>query len=202
MSRLMLKTILSSLLFSVSGALFPAHAIGAGTLELEAGGRNGFHGTVVYGSGPYFIDHIPMLMAPHDVQLVAEVELTRGHGVPLSSDFSQGSFTLEPAFAFSLDDLVAGKLSGFGASIHEGSFEQGGPILPHLGVVFVTIKKILLARELPSASSEEMFTFGPDENRFSVNVITPGRSRQEITSMRTGKRLWCMKGPDFATPCD
>lgn len=56
-------------------------------IALPAGGRSGLHGMVIFGHGPYFIEHIPMLQSPHDFQIVAEVVIRDKLGqVVLSPD--------------------------------------------------------------------------------------------------------------------
>ena len=78
--------------------------------HLPKGGRRALHGMVLFGAGPYFLEHIPMLSPPHDFQIIAQVNLTGKNGKPLKGDFSSATFTLKPAADFSLNDYVAGKI--------------------------------------------------------------------------------------------
>jgi hypothetical protein len=168
---------------------------------LTPGGRLGFHGMVVYGDGPYYLDHIPMLMAPHDFQVIARVELKNSSGQPITMDFSDQGFTFEPAGNFSLDDYISGRLSTFKGAIHKGGFEQGGPIIPGLESVQVQVQKVIFARQLPTNSNQAWFEVSDRQNSFVINVITPARSMQLIMNSTTGKTLWCVQGPDFGPPC-
>lgn len=173
----------------------------AAQADLPAGGRKSLHGMVVFGSGPYYLDHIPMLSPPHDFQIIAEVRLTGPGGKALTQSFSQKGFTLKPAGNFSLNDYVDGRLKQFVGSIHEGSFEQGGRIVPGLAKVQVDVVKIELARQLPASSSESSLSIQAGKERFEANLIRPEANIQRLRNLDTGAQLWCVEGPDFIDPC-
>jgi hypothetical protein len=169
--------------------------------HLPVGGRKSLHGMVLVGAGPYFLEHIPMLSAPHDFQIIAEVTLKDAKGKEVKRDFSKKGFTLKPGSNFGLNDYLAGRLKSFTGSVHEGSFEQGGKVLKGLEAVQVEVVALKHARQLPAASSEESFFYNDGASEFISNVITDQRNVQAITNKTTGARLWCVTGPDFFDPC-
>lgn len=197
-----MKMIFAWLLLLASAIV--AHADGHGDhSHLPPGGRPALHGMVLYGSeGSYFLDHIPMNHAPHDFQVVAQVKLKDKTGSAISGDFSNAAFTLKPATNFSLNDYVAGRLKKFKGTIHSGSFEQGGPVVKGLDAVEVEVELLKLARQIPAESTAPVVEVSSQIDAFELNVITPARSFQSIKNKRTGKELWCVKGPNFFEFCD
>ncbi len=170
--------------------------------HLLKGGRSGLHGMVLFGSGPYFLEHIPMLTAPHDFQIVTEVYLKNVNGTKVTFDFSHEGFTLKPSSHFSLNDYVAGRLQAFTGSIYQGSFEQNGQVIKGLENVTVEIKSYQVIRQLPgNQSAEASIRLTDGKNFFESNLIQPGRDTQLIRNMKTGKILWCVKAPDYFEPC-
>ncbi len=169
--------------------------------HLPVGGRRALHGMVVFGSGPYFLEHIPMLTPPHDFQIITEVILKK-NGTALKSDFSHQGFTLKPNSSFSLNDYVAGRLQTFSGSIYQGSFEQNGNLINGLESVSVEIRSYKVIRQLPGAqTSETSVQLTDGKNSFESNVIRPNQNIQLIRNVNTGKVLWCVKAPDFFDSC-
>jgi len=193
----------SSLIFTL--AILGSSSVNASPEDhfnhLPKGGRRSLHGMVIFGSGPFFLEHIPMLTPPHDFQIITEVRLTDENGKPVLRSFAAQGFTLKPAENFSLNDYVAGRLRDFSGSIHQGSFEQGGEILPGLGKVSVKVIEYKLVRQLPSASADLVFRLSDGVHTFESNIIRPQQNVQLIRNATTGKELWCVKGPDFFDPC-
>ncbi|MBC7467591.1 MAG: hypothetical protein H7256_16490 [Bdellovibrio sp.] len=165
------------------------------------GGRVSVHGMVIFGSGPYFIEHIPMLHAPHDFQIVASVEILDKTGKLLTPDFSNQGFTFEPSANFSLDDFMAGKITHIEGSIHEGSFEQGGKIIPGFESIVIAVTKMNLVRQLPSEGAQTFFEVSDLKYTYQTNIITPKNSVQNLENKTLHKNLWCVVGPDFYDPC-
>jgi hypothetical protein len=169
--------------------------------HLPEGGRRSLHGMVLFGAGPYFLEHIPMLTPPHDFQIIAEVSLSDESGKPITRDFSHQGFTLKPSTNFSLNDYVAGRLKKFSGSIHEGSFEQGGQIVPGLRSVTVNVVEYKLIRHLPANAEKSSFRVTDGVSIFDSNIIRPEQNLQDIRNFTTGKQLWCVSGPEFFDPC-
>lgn len=169
--------------------------------HLPTGGRKSLHGMVLFGAGPYFLEHIPMLTPPHDFQIIAEVSLKAKNGKPVTHDFSNQGFTLKPDTTFSLNDYVSGRLRNFSGSIFSGSFEQDGKMVSDLQDVVVEVLEYKVIRQLPSPSKEQKFVVTDGKNSFESNIIRPDQSIQLIQNVGTGKTLWCVEGPDFFSPC-
>ncbi len=169
--------------------------------QLQMGGRRGLHGMILVGSETYFLEHIPMLSPPHDFQIIVEIELRNIAGQKINRDFSGGTFSMKPAELFSLNDFVSGRLTAFEGSIYDGGFEQGGTVIRGLDRVSVTVKRLLLVRQLPAVNLEKVFEFSDAKNIYSSNIISPANNVQLIKNKTTGKILWCVLGPDFFEPC-
>lgn len=169
--------------------------------HLPSGGRTALHGMVLFGTGPYFLEHIPMLTPPHDFQIIVEVSLKDKNGKPVTHDFSNQGFTLKPGTTFSLNDYVAGRLRKFPGSIFSGSFEQDGQLITDLQDVVVEITEYKVIRQLPSPSEEQKFLLNDGRTSFESNVIRPDQNIQQIRNISTGQVLWCVEGPDFFNPC-
>lgn len=170
--------------------------------HLPAGGRRALHGMVVFGAGPYFLEHIPMLTPPHDFQIITEVVLKNKNGTSVNYDFSHKGFTLKPNSSFSLNDYVAGRLQAFAGAIYQGSFEQDGKVLSGLENVSVEIKSYKVIRQLPGAqTSETSVRLTDGKNSFESNVIRSNQNVQLIRNVNTEKVLWCVNAPDFFDSC-
>jgi hypothetical protein len=171
------------------------------TAPLPAGGRVAMHGMVVFGSGPYFLEHIPMLSPPHDWQIIAEVSFTDGKGKAVVADFSNAGFTLNPSASFSLNDYVNGTVREFTGSIFKGSFEKGGTAVDGLDGVRVAVKELKLVRQLPSAAAQTTFSVSDAKSHYETNVIRTDDNVQRIRNTTSNTTLWCVVAPDFFEPC-
>jgi hypothetical protein len=133
--------------------------------------------------------------------VITEVRLKDAKGVEVHADFSKQGFTLEPKTSFSLNDFIAGRLIKFSGTIHQGGFEQGGPIVPGLEEVAVEVVNYQLIRHLPADSTEKVFHITDGVTSFESAIITPQSNQQLIRNVTTGAVLWCVKGPDFFDAC-
>jgi hypothetical protein len=174
---------------------------GSNSVALPAGGRMAMHGMVVFGAGPYFLEHIPMLSPPHDWQIIAEVSFTDAKGKPVVADFSNAGFTFNPSASFSLNDYVSGSVHEFTGTIFKGSFEKGGTAVDGLDGVLVAVKELKLVRQLPSAATQKTFTVIDAKNHYETNVIRTDDNVQRIRNTTTNTTLWCVVAPDFFEPC-
>jgi hypothetical protein len=117
-----------------------------------------------------------MLTPPHDFQIITEVILKNKNGMPVKFDFSRQGFTLKPSSTFSLNDYVAGRLKSFTASIHQGSFEQGGKGVSGLESVTVEIQSFKGIRQLPGQSQEKWIQLNDGKRLFESNAILPNQN--------------------------
>ena len=191
--------------------------------EPEAGGRVGIHGMVLFGKTHHYLEHIPMFSPPHDAQILMRVTLRDDKGAVITDDFSTGPFTVEPTAKWSLDDLIAKRLTTFAGNVHRGGFEQNGPLLR--AGVRVTIDDVIISRPLPgsepiAAGNQEYFVVGEPGDLYLSNVIRTERGFQQLLHvdaapgagkritvpsadrLRTGRELWCVTAPDFMNPCN
>lgn len=169
--------------------------------NLPVGGRTATHGMVLYGSGTYFLSHIPTTHYPHDFQIIAEVELNTIDDTAVTTDFSLSKFTLKPEREFSLNDFISGKLTEFNGSIHAGNFEAGAPPARGLARVKVTVREFKLIRKIPAQSDQDFIELSDGTNFYRVHIITPDASFQRIDNTTTGQNLWCVIGPQFFSDC-
>ena len=167
--------------------------------SLSVNGRVGLHGMVVFGTGMYYMSHIPMLGMPHDIQVVSSVSLIDSNGNDVTAALSNDTFTIRPTSRFSLNNFAKGTLKEFKGSVYLGSFEMGGSVVEGLNNVTVTVDTQIVVRQLPSESVHASVSLADGADGFSVNIITPARNFQEV--LKGGKRLWCVLGPDFFSPC-
>jgi hypothetical protein len=170
--------------------------------HLPTGGRKGLHGMVLFGSGPYFIEHIPMLQEPHDFQMIAQVTILNSEMKHVLGDYSRETHTIKPRALFSLNDLVSGRLKSFKGDLFEGSFERGGKAVAKLRGLTVQIDRYLHIRALPDRPPQENFQVSDRKHKYLLNLVSPERNFQEIRNLTNGWQLWCVKGPDFLNPCD
>lgn len=197
-----MKNLVCFFTFLVSLNVMASHIDSNFRNSLEPGKRKGLHGQVVFGNKTYFMSHIPMLNMPHDIQIVTKVTITDSDGKKVERDFSQETFSIKPALAFSLNDFVKGTLKKFRATIYKGSFELNGTIEEGLQGVMVEVTDYLIVRHLPSEPSTQTFNIEEEDQLFKVNLIGSQKNIQEIINGKSDKVLWCVKGPDFFQPCD
>jgi hypothetical protein len=150
----------------------PTHAI---ALE-GTPARMGSHGMLVFGREHVFLSHLPALTAPHDLQLVLEVERFAG-----LDDDPAGLFSLSPK-RFSLDELASGKLTQFHATLHRDNFEAGGAeVSPD---VVVNVKRVVLSGPVASAHDvpQEYLLVGSKDSAYLVHLVETGPYDQIVVS--------------------
>ena len=195
-----MKAILFLFLFSTS---LHASLVDSGFRNsLVPGKRTGLHGQVIFGVKRHYMSHIPMLNMPHDIQILTRVKVIGSNGEVIEKDFSNETFTVKPALSFSLNDFVKGTLKKFKAAIYKGSFELKGEIVEGLESIYVEVLDYIIVRHLPSTLEKQTFDLEDESSHFKINLISSEKNIQEIINAKTGKRIWCVKGPDFFRPCD
>lgn len=146
-----------------------------------AGDRMGLHGMALFGSGPYYLVHIPTLTPPHNEQLVLRVNLFDSDGERIDLDFDSTPHSLRPTTRFSLDDLIVGKKTSFEADVFQGNFEHKGSSVK-LEDSRIEIERVLIARNLVDTDPEfgNAYVIGTGASVYLVNRITGTRPRQEV----------------------
>lgn len=111
------------------------------------GPTHGMHGMLVLGGqplaaggrAPVYVSHLPMFMAPHNVQAILRIkgEAADRLGSSVGESGAGDIHTLEPEL-FELDDLdpsLGATRTSFHGTLYRGHFERGGkPIGQHLAV--------------------------------------------------------------------
>ncbi len=137
---------------------------------------------VVFGDKRSFMSHIPMFRAPHDAQILLEVEIP---GRPTS--LSDRLYTFEPE-KFSLDALVAGTTREMVGTLYQGSFENGGQ--PIAKAVHVTVLRTIATRmplgsqPPPSPAIPTYWLVGDREDAYLVHVIGAAPSFDQVLRAR------------------
>jgi hypothetical protein len=89
------------------------------------------HGMLVFGKTQVYLSHLPMFHAPHDYQLIAELELPSAaleiYRQSLAQYPEETIYTLVPE-RLALPDLVAHP-HPFHADLYRGHFERGGTVI-------------------------------------------------------------------------
>ncbi|MFC3649437.1 hypothetical protein ACFOOH_20735 [Planctobacterium marinum] len=112
--------------------------------------RMGSHGMVLFSDGDrLFASHLPLYQAPHDYQLIYEVELQSQE--KLIAQLISGEQTEEHMLTllpehFDLNKLIEGESITLNATVFKGHFERGGK--PWLSEQEVFFKKPLYRRQL------------------------------------------------------
>lgn len=163
----------------------PAPAPAPTPAGFHAGDRDGHHGMALFGRTHYYLDHIPMFHAPHDVQLVLRVSLRTADGRAITDDFSDQGYSISPTTRFSLDDVALGKRRTFTADIHRGNYEADGPRL--YAAAEVTVDAVVIARPLPGPTIPvpTYLVLGDPGEAYLINLIGPARGFQQVLRLAT-----------------
>ncbi len=166
-----------------SGVMLPTDPV---CPDCTAGNRVGFHGMALFGHSDHFLAHIPLFNAPHDMQLVAQIEIFDFDENILVDDFGAGEYSLAPTEAFSLDSLGLGVTTEFFADVHDGNFEHGAPVL--YPDVVVMVNTVLVGRQLPDDDPiadglQEHYLVGANDEAYMLNFIRDQRAFQQILSV-------------------
>jgi hypothetical protein len=140
----------------------------------------GVHGMLVFGEKHVFMSHIPMFRAPHDAQLVLEVELP-----DRPATLSDRLYTFEPE-RFSLDALVAGTMRELTGTLYAGSFEDGGTPLRtgvRARVLRTLVARLPLGADGPPAAPT-YWLVGERDDAYLVHVVGTAPSFDQVVRVR------------------
>lgn len=148
---------LAAVLTCAAVLLSPVHADPPANAQWPAAGAVGVHGMALVGAGGrLYVSHLPMFHAPHDAQVVLEVEIAApAEAARLAAELSATTqlWTIEPE-RFDLDALAPGRanpISGFRAHIYAGHFERGG--VRRYSDVDVRIREVIHYRKLQAGDA-------------------------------------------------
>jgi hypothetical protein len=132
------------------------------------------HGMVLFGNQQLYASHLPMFHAPHDYQLVFELNLDAIDNAALeqfATEKAKGKsfFTLAPE-RMDLSKVISGEIKNFSAQLYEGHFEKNGK---YLGQVKIHVGKFLLNSKLnPNPIQEDNYLlFGRQNEYYAVHII-------------------------------
>jgi hypothetical protein len=164
------------------------HTSGASS-DAAHGHALGVHGMLVFGgertsnalSGPVYVSHLPMFMAPHDFQVIARVtgEAAARYDAFVAHFGFSPIYTFRPE-PFSIDDLdpaLGGQArTSFGGTLFRGHFERGGSeIASH---VSFGIEQVVHFRHFSTAAANtageqlRYLCFGERDTAFLAHLIT------------------------------
>ena len=123
------------------------------------------------GPSGLFLSHIPMMQAPHAMQVVLRV------GPPPGRSFSDGQYTFVPK-PFDSNKLLDGTLKQLEGTFFKGNFEAGGTPIPGLTNVKVPIlsavHKATLPAEGPAPKKLAYTATGSGTDAYAFHKITGG----------------------------
>lgn len=148
------------------------------------GSHVGVHGMVLFGSDRFYLSHIPLYDAPHNIQVIVEVKIVSG--VPVDQQlFGTKNFTVKPA-AFSLHDLAHGALTNVTGTIYLGNFESGGT--PAFRNVKFEVTRVIFERamssSMPSNVGLDYIAVGTPAQPYFVHLIDAPPSFDQVVAVR------------------
>jgi hypothetical protein len=147
--------------------------------ENQPGGRVSVHGMIVFGSpeSGVYLSHIPMFHPPHDIQAIFRVSL------PGTRSFQDGLYTFQPE-RFSLDDLIAGRLSTIKGTLYSGSFEGDGQSLEDMTIhIDRVLEAVQLYNDAPQAPALEYTVIGTPQDAYLIHSIGKPPSFDQIVRL-------------------
>lgn len=134
------------------------------------------HGMLLFGDKQTYASHLPMFHAPHDYQLIMEIEMVENFRPPTLENYKQAKMDGETLFTLlpqkmDLTQIIDGSKKNFVANIYAGHFEKGGN---NLGPITVVVKKIVFTKKLTvnePTSTYDHVLFGANGEYFAAHVI-------------------------------
>lgn len=139
------------------------------------------HGMLIFGSGPIYLSHLPMFHAPHDHQLIVEVEFT-GTGNPGAKYASDRAESGERVYTwvpkpFVLTELMKASVAAreMQGTIVRGHFERGGTPITG-GDVRCVVKKVVHTHPISATGRRDTtlryVVFGSSDASFAAHLIS------------------------------
>jgi len=145
------------------------------------------HGQIFFGSGPFYISHLPLMNRPHNFQAIYEVDFPdteQGRAAKAKylargdqgfASFAPGESWSYPDFDCSIDQAQRTLAPG---GLHQGQFEDGGERIVETGLIIKRriFFRIWPAGTLPAGAGDpraigEYIVFGEGEQFFTARVI-------------------------------
>ncbi len=156
----------------------------SGSVRTEFDDPPSIHGMVLFGTGPFYISHIPMFHKPHNYQAILEVEVDTATAAELLKSGERGKMTIVPE-RMVLPKVISEKGS-FQAAIYDGHFEKQGK---KIGAANLKIKRVVYFREFDLDSpkrkqTENYFLFGDSRQAYLAKEIDDvGPDKDELSEV-------------------
>ncbi len=143
------------------------------------------HGMVLFGTGPFYISHIPMFHKPHNYQAIMEVEVDSATAAAILKSGEHGKMTIVPEMM--VLPKVISEMGSFQAAVYDGHFEKKGK---KVGSVNLKIKRVVYFREFDMKSpqrrqTDNYFLFGDPRQAFLAKEIDDiGPDKDEISQVQ------------------
>lgn len=154
------------------------------------------HGQIFFGSGPFYISHLPLLSRPHNFQAIYEVDFPdtdNGRAAKALylaredkgfASFAPGEYWSYPDFDCSIDGSHRELSPG---TLHQGQFEDGGRYIAKTSLV---VKRRIFFRIWPEGSlprgegsaqaNGEYIVFGEGNQFFTARVVASAPDADHI----------------------
>jgi len=156
----------------------------------------GAHNMMLVGEKAVYLSHLPMFGMPHQFQVILEATFEKG-GKPLSATYLTDRtqhpkvkmYTVAPAEMFVLPRMWAtdaSRRTAFGATVFRGHLERGGEEIKGLTGVDVKIRRVIYARELPTAKRDEKLSyilFGDGKELFVAHQLSQSPDFDQIVAV-------------------
>jgi hypothetical protein len=147
------------------------------------------HGMLIFGTSAVYASHLPLFHAPHNYQVILELEMSAADKSRFLKDQQQhpetATYTMEPE-KFILPEMIANPRP-FTINIYRGHFERGGVKIAEN--IRVLIKQVIYFKKFihgePRATSTQFILFGNSKEQFAAHYITNKPDFEQIIQVKT-----------------
>jgi hypothetical protein len=161
--------------------------------EIQSQDKPSTHGMLIFGTEKTYASHLPMFHAPHNYQIILELELDPATKKLFIADQKRNTeyttYTIEPE-KFVLPEMMQNPKS-FKANVYRGHFERGG--IKIAADIHVSIKKIIYYTKFKTdevrAIKTNFILFGNPKEQFIAHQITNKPDFDQIIQVKTTTNL-------------
>jgi hypothetical protein len=154
----------------------------------ESTDKPAVHGMLILGMDKIYTSHLPMFHAPHDYQIILEVELDNAAKKTFLKDQAKHpehtTYTIEPE-RFVLPDMVENP-KPFKANLYRGHFERGGTKIISNATIKIT-RTVYFKKFIPGEAksvSSDFILFGDGPARFLAHRISNKPDFEQIIQVQ------------------
>lgn len=146
------------------------------------------HGMLIFGREKIYTSHLPLFHAPHNYQVILEIELDKAAKEEFNKDRQLHpeftTYTIEPE-RFILPDKISSKGS-FKASLYRGHFERGGTkILDSIHIkIFAVIYFKMFDPAAVKPTAANYLLFGNNKEQFAVHQVSNKPDFEQIIQVK------------------